>query len=90
MTAAAVPYATSPSVGATDGWESYPAGAIMRCPGFNTDTRHQCRTGMGEVGTGRRAFLRVKPGSQDHRTDTVRRCRRCGCDIEIRFERPTG
>lgn len=67
-------------------WESFTAGMIIQCPGFNHTRQRACSTGMGQVANGRRILVRVKQAKVDPRTDIVRLCRRCHQHIEQRTE----
>lgn len=75
-----------------DGWATYRDGQVARCPGFNGRTRHLCDTALGVVAPGRRLRVRVRPTDGGRVppapiTDLLPKCRRCGNELEIAFDR---
>lgn len=75
-----------------DGWASYRDGQVARCPGYNSRTHHHCDTALGVVAPGRRLRVRVRPTTPGRVppatiTDLLPRCRRCGNELELAFDR---
>ncbi|ODS99869.1 MAG: hypothetical protein ABS52_19500 [Gemmatimonadetes bacterium SCN 70-22] len=75
-----------------EGWASYRDGQVARCPGYNSRTHHLCDTALGVVAPGRRLRVRVRPVAGGRTapatiTDLLPRCRRCGNELELAFDR---
>lgn len=91
MTTTARPSGPAPRLSG-EGWATYRDGQVARCPGYNERTRHLCDTALGVVAPGRRLRVRVRPTAGGRAapapmTDLLPRCRRCGNELELAFDR---